>query len=158
MGILDAVDRQLGLKLEMQRAPTPVLVVDRVNQMPTPNEPGVAAKMNPPPPPPTVEVATIKPSATDGPAGGGFSIRMDAQGGGQLDAKGVRVSTLAQMAWDLPVDRVLGIPQAADSKNYDIMAKINIAGGGISFLSFRAIMKDLLSERFTSRRTGGASD
>jgi uncharacterized protein (TIGR03435 family) len=37
--IFDAVDKQLGLKLESQNAPTPVVVVDHVNQKPTENSP-----------------------------------------------------------------------------------------------------------------------
>src|SRR5450759_3236522 len=41
ISIFDAVDRQLGLKLELQKVPMPVIVVDRVNQKPTENLPGV---------------------------------------------------------------------------------------------------------------------
>jgi hypothetical protein len=40
--IFDAVDRQLGLKLAPKTAPGPVLVVDRVNERPTPNPPDTA--------------------------------------------------------------------------------------------------------------------
>ena len=42
--IFDAVDKQLGLKLEPQKVPTPVIVVDSVNQKPTDNPPGVTTK------------------------------------------------------------------------------------------------------------------
>jgi len=41
-----------------------VLVVDSVNQTPTPNDPA-AVKLLPPPPPAEFEVATIKPTAPD---------------------------------------------------------------------------------------------
>ena len=53
ISIFDAVDKQLGLKLERQTAPRPVLIVDSVNQQPTPNlpEPG---KILPPPAPTAV--------------------------------------------------------------------------------------------------------
>src|SRR6185436_15884438 len=56
----DAIDRELGLKLEERGIPTPVLVVEQVNATPTPNSPDVAAKL-PPPPPLEFEVAEIKP-------------------------------------------------------------------------------------------------
>jgi Protein of unknown function (DUF3738) len=37
ISIFDAVDQQLGLKLERQTRPRPVLIVDSVNQKPTSN-------------------------------------------------------------------------------------------------------------------------
>lgn len=59
--IFDAVDKQLGLKLEPQKVAVPVIVVDSVNQKPTDNPPGVTTSL-PPPPPAEFEVADIKPS------------------------------------------------------------------------------------------------
>src|SRR5262249_11501705 len=46
----DAIDKQLGLKLEEQKIPTPVMVVDQVNEKPTDNSPDLA-KLLPPAPP-----------------------------------------------------------------------------------------------------------
>jgi uncharacterized protein (TIGR03435 family) len=37
VSLFDAVTRQLGLKLEMQKRPTPVLVIDHIEQKPTDN-------------------------------------------------------------------------------------------------------------------------
>jgi uncharacterized protein (TIGR03435 family) len=37
LSLFDALTKQLGLKLEMQKRPTPVLVIDHVNQKPTDN-------------------------------------------------------------------------------------------------------------------------
>lgn len=45
--IFEAIDRQLGLKLELQQVPAPVIVVDHVDQKPTANPSGVA-KILPP--------------------------------------------------------------------------------------------------------------
>ena len=56
----DAIDKQLGLKLEERDIPTPVLVVEQVNAKPTANVADVAAKL-PPAPPMEFEVADIKP-------------------------------------------------------------------------------------------------
>ena len=55
---------KLGLKLEAKSAPQAVLIVDSVNETPTPNEANVAAKI-PPPPPAEFEVAAIKLSSPD---------------------------------------------------------------------------------------------
>jgi len=72
ISIFDAVDKQLGLKLEQKTAPLPVIMVDSVNEKPTPNPPGID-KALPPPPPPTFDVAVITPTdpnAKPGPGGG----------------------------------------------------------------------------------------
>src|SRR5260370_42284671 len=37
LSLFDALIKQLGLKLEMQKRPTPVLVIDPINQKPTDN-------------------------------------------------------------------------------------------------------------------------
>ena len=39
--IFDAIEKQLGLKLEMSTVPMPVIVVDSVNQKPTDNSPEI---------------------------------------------------------------------------------------------------------------------
>ena len=54
----DALDKQLGLKLEQQTMSLPVIVVEKANR-PSPNEPDVAKKL--PPLPTEFDVATIKP-------------------------------------------------------------------------------------------------
>src|SRR5215469_4746135 len=42
ISVFDAVDKQLGLKLDLQKSPLPVVLVESVNQAPTPNEPNIA--------------------------------------------------------------------------------------------------------------------
>ena len=61
VSIFDAIDHQLVLKLQTQKVPTTVIMVDRVARRPTENPPGVATSL-PPPPPAKFEVAVIKPS------------------------------------------------------------------------------------------------
>ena len=56
----DALDKQLGLKLEQQTMSLPVIVVEKASR-PSPNEPDVAKKI--PASPTEFEVATIKPFA-----------------------------------------------------------------------------------------------
>src|SRR5439155_19941919 len=81
ISIFDAVDQQLGLKLDQQRVPTPVIIVDSVNQKPTDNPSGVAQNL-PAPPPAEFDVADIKLRPPDTQQ----SVRL--QPGGGLDAQG----------------------------------------------------------------------
>ncbi len=64
ISIFDALDKQLGLKLESKPWPTPVVVVDSVNEKPTPNIPDLD-KLLPPPPPAEFDVAVIRPANPD---------------------------------------------------------------------------------------------
>ena len=52
--LFDAIDKQLGLKLEEQKLPTKVIIVDRVNEKPSANPPDTAQKLPPLPPAATV--------------------------------------------------------------------------------------------------------
>jgi uncharacterized protein (TIGR03435 family) len=47
--LFEAVDKQLGLKLELQKAPQPVLAVESANDQPSANPPGVATSLPPSP-------------------------------------------------------------------------------------------------------------
>lgn len=64
ISIYDAIEKQLGLKLEMGRIPQPVVLVDSVNETPTPNAADIA-KFMPPPPAVEFDVAVIKPTNPD---------------------------------------------------------------------------------------------
>ncbi len=57
--LFDAVDKQLGVKLELQQTPLPVIVVDSVNQKPTDNLPGVTQKLPPQPQKPRWDMASV---------------------------------------------------------------------------------------------------
>src|SRR5580658_9555064 len=60
--IFDAIDKQLGLKLEPAQVPMPVLVVDQVNRTPTDNLPGVTESLHIAPVPTEFDVAAVKPT------------------------------------------------------------------------------------------------
>src|SRR5262249_48388816 len=60
--ILQAVDKQLGLKLTLQSIPQPVIVVENVNRTPVANDPDVERRL--PPDPVEFEVASIRPCDT----------------------------------------------------------------------------------------------
>jgi len=151
ISIFDAVDKELGLKLERQTAPRPVLLVDSVNQKPTANPPGLEKSL-PSPPLPQFDVAVIKPSKPDAP----FRGRIN---GGQVDVTGAPLKFLITFAWDLnPNDEevLVGAPKWLDSDHFDILAKVvsdapsNLGPKAprIDIEDLRQMMQALLKERF----------
>ena len=84
--------KQLGLKLAPEKYPTPVIVVDKVDEKPTPNAPGLD-KALPPPPPAEFDVAVLTPS------------KPDAQETGRITANQVNEThftvKLIEYAWNL---------------------------------------------------------
>jgi len=155
ISIFDAVDKELGLKLTLETAPRPVLIVDSVNEAPTPNAPDLA-KVMPPLPSVQFEVATIKPSAPDEKPGGG--IRPDG-----LSFHALPLKALITFAWDLngnDVDNELvGAPKWLDSDKIDVDAKVAsedmVQGGStmqgippIPLEDLREMLKQLLIQRF----------
>jgi uncharacterized protein (TIGR03435 family) len=147
ISIFDAVER-LGLKLEQKTTPQPVLMIDRVNQTPTANAPGVAEMMDPPPPPATIDVSTVKPTAAANQRGFSFGLRSDQQGL-MFDGRNVKVSNLLQMAWGLSAERVAGLPPNVDSQAYDVVIRVNGSTNGVLALTMsNPIMQQFLQERF----------
>ena len=142
--IFDAVDDQLGLKLEPKQIPTPVIVVDRVNQKPTDNPPGVTTSL-PPAPPPSFEVATIKP--TDPKFQG---VRIQTPPGG-LNIQGLTLSYLIQTIWFITPDMIVGAPKWLDTDRWDITAKVAAAPGSAppaDMDSMIVMVRALLEDRF----------
>lgn len=143
-----AVEDQLGLKVEQKRTDQPVLVIESINTVPTPNAPGVAEQMLPPAPF-TIEVATIKPSAPEN-ARNGIGLRPDPQGGMQLEARGTRLSNMIQQGWGLTPDRITGVPAGIDDQPFDIVAKLSgSAPLLLSAATLQPIFQSLLKERFS---------
>jgi uncharacterized protein (TIGR03435 family) len=150
ISIFDAVDKQLGLKLERQTAPRPVLIVDSVNEKPTPNAPGLE-KILPPPPPPQFDVAVITPSKPE--ARMRFRIN-----GGQMDMGATTLKFLIAFAWDFSPsndEAMVGAPKWLDSDRFDILAKVvNDAPEStgpalqIDIEDLRQMLKTLLADRF----------
>jgi len=144
--LFDAIDKQLGLKLEAQKAPMQVLVVDSVSQKPTPNAPDVTSRI-PPPPPTEFEVAIVKPSAPDA-TGQRGNIQ-----NGRLDIQNFPLKQLIALAWDLPNndDMLIGLPKSADSARFDVTAKVATAGPvraqDVDFDTLRLMLRGLLIER-----------
>jgi uncharacterized protein (TIGR03435 family) len=153
ISIFDAVDKQLGLKLDLQTAPRPVLIVDSVNQKPIPNSPDVA-KILPPPPPAVFDVATIKSTPPDTAVGSRGRIN-----GGTVDVTGATLKFLITFAWDLNFDEndvIVGAPKWLDSDRFDILAKVATDAQGrtspdaaqIDIVDLQHMVQALLEDRF----------
>lgn len=150
--IFQALVQQLGLKIEFKTTPRPGLVVDSVNDAPTPNSPDLAHIM-PPLPPPQFEVATIRPTDSDAQRGFGKVS------GDEVSVQGIPLKFLITLAWGLdPRDEtVLVAPKWLDSDRVDIHAKIAVSDlgvnsqgkpGSMDFETIRPMLRSLLIERF----------
>jgi uncharacterized protein (TIGR03435 family) len=126
ISIFDAVDKQLGLKLDEQKIPTSVLVVDQVNQKPTDNPPDLATKL-PALPPAEFEVAEIKPPAPGGLAAlisAGNLPRIGLLPGGRVNLPSYSIKSVIAMAWNLnSTEEIVDAPKWLDSAEFDIIAK-----------------------------------
>ena len=118
LSIFDAVQKQLGLKLTLEPYPTPVLVIDKVDETPTPNAPGLD-KALPPPPPAEFDVAVLTPSKPDAQMQARFT-------GSQVTASGLTLKFLIAYAWNLNPnddDLIVNAPKWLNQDHWDILAK-----------------------------------
>ncbi|HEY7338070.1 MAG TPA: TIGR03435 family protein [Bryobacteraceae bacterium] len=148
VSIFDAIDHQLGLKLQTQKVPRPVIVIDSVARRPTENPPGVATTL-PPPPSAKFEVAVIKPSAP------GENPGRRTQPGGRFDLEANTLRMMINFAWNVNDDEMLaGAPSFLDAVRFDVRAEAPTGSGGqsdsapVDIDDFRAMLQALLAERF----------
>jgi uncharacterized protein (TIGR03435 family) len=118
VSLFDAVEKQLGLKLESIKAPLPVIVVTSVNQKPTDNAAGVVEALRGGEAPTEFEVADVKPTAPN------FEgIRFQIQPGGRVHVAGMTVIDLIQQVWEIRPDMLVNAPKWASEARFDIVAK-----------------------------------
>ena len=147
--IFDALDKQLGLKLEAAKIPTPVLVVDKVNRKPTDNPPDVTTIL-PPPPPAEFETAALKLSDPNAP-----EVRSAGpQPGGRFEVRNFGLILLIRLAWGLNGVDLTGAPPWLNSVRVDLSAKLpateatSEVTGLVDMNAFLPALKALLIERF----------
>ncbi len=119
VSIFNAIDKQLGLKLALETAPRPVLIVDSVNETPTPNPPDLAQRM-PPLPPPQFDVATIKPAGPD-------EMISHANRGDQEEWRAITIGAHLRNIFDIGYyddQSMAGGPNWLDEERFDILAKL----------------------------------
>lgn len=146
--VMEAIEKQLGLKLELREAPAPVLVIDRVDK-PTPNAPDVAQKL--PPRPLEFEVATLKLNKS-----GERSYPRYTRSG--IRGAGLPLVPMFGFAWDINTvhtnQRFIGLPKGIESVFFDVDAKTaestnELTTGDNGFDDdLRAMLRALFVERF----------
>ncbi len=142
----DAIEKQLGLKLEQRPIPTPVIVVDSVNRTPTDNPPGVDAAFPAIPAPTEFEVADVRPTDPAARMGG----RTQVQPGGRVTMDGVPLRMLIMQSFGTPFNRgedVVGVPDWAMSERFDIKAKAPSEGSS-GMMDMAPLLRALLVDRF----------
>ena len=153
----DAIEKQLGLKLEPVKVPLPVVVVESVNRKPTDNLPDVAQKLQSVPEPTEFEVAEVKPSDPEQ-----RGMRFNIQPGGRVNMSGVTLKFIIQQAWNITDDMLVGAPKWMDTDRFDIIAKAPSTaappaegaapgpgnGPGVDIDTVWTMIRSLLVERF----------
>ncbi len=152
--IINAVDKELGLKLELQNTPQPVLVVESVNRMPTANVPDIKRNL---PALDQFEVASIRPCQAIDLFGDRYSAS------GQVTTGCVPLSNHLAMAWDLCTQTqaspnlVLslcgvdapGAPKWLHSRYFNIVAKAPIPiTSPARDENYHVMLRNLLVDRF----------
>ncbi len=141
--IFDALNKQLGLKLEQAQIPMPVIVIDVVDEKPSANPPGVSASL-PPAPRAQFEAATIKPT---NPAFNGTNIQLTPG----VNIQGVSLSFLMQNIWFVTPELIAGAPKWLDTEHWDIVGKIAATPGSAPRMdldSMIVMVRDLIEDRF----------
>lgn len=127
ISVFAAVEKQLGLKLDLQNIPMPSFVIESVNRKPTPNPDGVAGKLALAAA--RFEAATIKPANPNERNVQGLLYT----GGSQMKSGGTLrflIALALQISPNTANDVVIGLPKSADSQIWDITAKVPSTGEG----------------------------
>jgi len=145
--VFESMEKQLGLKLEERQVPTPVMVVDSVNEKPSENPPGTADILPVVPPPTEFEVASVKPAES----GGRGMMNFRTQAGGRFTTNGIPLRMLVNQAFMANQDQVVGLPAFADTERFDINAKAPGDAGvspGVDREALAPMLRALLVDRF----------
>jgi uncharacterized protein (TIGR03435 family) len=137
IAFFDAVEKQLGLKLVAGKHPLPAMVVDSVNQTPTPNAPGVIENL--PVTATEFEVADLKPSRPDEKENARILPT------GRIDLEAFPLKQMIMFAYDIHDEATLIGPKWLESAKFDLHAN---AGSAVSMDALHVMMKSLLADRF----------
>lgn len=163
ISLAEAVEKQLGLKLEQTPVPKAVLVVESVERKPSDNPPGVNEVLPVIAPPTQFEVADVKLAAAANGFPGPFNFSM--QPGGRFVAEAMPMRFLLSRAFNINNnDSIVGIPGWVDSVRVSITAKVagELPPGPVMDPDIVApLLRSLLEERFglvshTEQRPGTA--
>lgn len=128
ISMFDAIEKQLGLKAELQNVPLPGLVVESVSRRPLPNPAGLADSLKLAEA--RFEVATIKPADPNDPRpiqGLFYPGNSEMRSGGTLH---FLIALAMQVSPNVADDMVFGLPKFADTQKWAITAKVPSTGEG----------------------------
>ncbi len=150
ISIFDAVDKQLGLKLDLQKAPLPVVVVESVDQKPTENAPDIAKVLPGVEIPKEFEVATVRLADPNS-----KNQRFQIQPSGRIDIENFDLKFIIGQLWQLSDDMIVGAPKWLSDVKVSITAKAPsaaiVAGENsppIDIDTLIAMLRNLIAERF----------
>ena len=118
ISMTEAMEKQLGLKLELSTVLTPVVAIDSVDEKPAPNPANLAEIL--PPAPTEFEVAVIKASSKNGPQPNTPGLQIQ---NGRFVAIDLTIRRLVQIAWGQTRPELLAGPHWMDDEHFDIIAK-----------------------------------
>lgn len=127
ISIFDAVQKQLGLKLEQKDVPLPALFIESVNRKPAANPPGTSTRLALATA--RFEAATIKPADPNARPFVGLLYT----GGSEMRAGGTLRDLIAmalQISPNIAADTVVGLTKSAEEQRWDITAKVPSTGEG----------------------------
>jgi uncharacterized protein (TIGR03435 family) len=151
ISVADAIDKQLGLKLEQRQTPTPVIVVVSANRTPSANPPGLAEALPAIPAPTEFEVADVKLASPDA-APGLAPMMMRMMPGGRFVSNGMPMRFLISRAFNANNnEQIAGLPSWVDTVKLSITAKAPdeaVTGPGLDQEALAPMMRALLADRF----------
>src|SRR5262249_25949317 len=132
IGVFEALDK-LGLKLEAGKRPLKALVIDSVNETPTPNADGITAKL---PTFPTefdvAELRSAKPGAAQqamaGRGGNPATVTLGPMGfmsfqNGRIEILGATMRGLINLAYNVEDRWIVNAPKWMADDRFDLLAK-----------------------------------
>jgi uncharacterized protein (TIGR03435 family) len=151
--LFEALEKQLGLKVEAATVDMPGETVDSAQESPSPNPHGLDQLL--PPPPTEFDVAEIKPAA---PAQGAQT--MPEIKNGRLMLPNMPLKTLLALAFEInPQSDIAGVPKWLDTNRFDLIAKApaGVAMGdlmqsnrslSVNITALTPMLRTLLIDRF----------
>jgi uncharacterized protein (TIGR03435 family) len=144
ISLFDALDKQLGLKLEQKTITAAGFNVEGVNRTPSANIAGIE-KVLPPRPAPEFEVAELKPTEP-----GNTQQRAQILPSGQINASAMPLRDLINLAWGFNGNDMVVGPKWIEEKRFDIIGKA-FSGADAQFIddeTLRLSLRKLLVDRF----------
>lgn len=144
ISLFDALEKQLGLKLEQKTITVDSFNVVSVNRTPAPNPAGTE-KILPPKPAPEFEVVDLKPSPP-----GDQPSRAQVLPTGQINAVNMPLQGLLNLAWGFNSNELLIGPKWLETARFDVIGKA-FSGADAQFVDdefLRLALRKLLVDRF----------